>query len=104
MSTLALLTTLKPGVSREAYEEWAKRRDYAFMNALDCVTDFSIRRIDGDVSGADGARWMYIEQFTILDSSAYLQALESEDGQKLRSELFEFVDREKTVRFTSVSI
>ena len=104
MTTIFLITTLKPGVSRAEYEKWAKERDYPFMAGLKSVKNFSINRIEGKITGAENSGWMYLECIELVSPELYEQELATEAGTKLREELFRFVDRPKNVRFSSTPI
>lgn len=101
MSMIFLMTTLKPGVDREEYENWAKERDYPFMAGLKSVKSFSIRRIEGDITGVDNSGWMYIESIELISRELYDEEFATEDGRKLREELFRFIDRAANVKFAS---
>ena len=101
MPVIFLITTLKPGVSREAYEKWVHERDYPFVARLPNVISYKVHRIDGEVQGAEDAGWMYIERIEVKDRAQHERDLATPEGQKLREELYSYLDRPKNVYFMS---
>jgi hypothetical protein len=66
------LFKLKPGVSREEYEEWARTRDIPGVRALGSVRDFTVHRATG-VFGSDAAPpYDYFEVIDIQGMDAFV--------------------------------
>lgn len=61
MTTVIVLFNLKPGVSVEQYERWARTADLPTVNGLPSVEHFELLRATGLLSGAGTAPYQYIE-------------------------------------------
>jgi hypothetical protein len=104
MPVIFLISTLKPGVSREEYEKWVHERDYPFVARLDNVISYKVHRIEGPVSGAEGAGWMYLERIEVRSREQHEKDLAGPEGQRMREELYSYLDRPKNVYFVSTEI
>lgn len=104
MPVVFLISTLRPGVSREAYEKWVYERDYPFVASLPNVTSYKVHRIESDIQGAGDAGWMYIERIEMKDRAQHERDLATPEGMALRDELYSYLDRPKNVYFISEEV
>lgn len=92
MSMIVVLFNLKPGVSVEAYEDWARQNDIPTVNALASVRQFDVLRTTGLMGSDAAAPVQYVE---LLDVSSLEQLGEdaaSETMQRIAAEFQEFAD------------
>lgn len=61
MTTIVVLFNLKPGVSVEQYEAWARSTDLPIVNGLGAVQRFEVLRSRGLLSGSAEVPYRYIE-------------------------------------------
>lgn len=101
MPVIFLISTLKPGVSKETYEKWVQERDYPFVARLPNVTSYKVHRIETEIQGAPGAGWTYIERIEVKDRAQHERDLSTPEGMALREELYTYLDRPKNVYFVS---
>lgn len=73
MSVVIVLFNLKPGVSVEQYEHWAKTTDLPIVNALPAVERFEILRSQGLLSGEGAAPYQYVEILRLTSVAALKQ-------------------------------
>ena len=100
-----VLTTLKPGVRPEDYEQWLREYDYRVARTLPSIVSYRTHRIEGPITGAERARWQYIERIEVRDRDEYLKDLASPAGQELIRQLYEtYLERPKNVFFWSEPI
>jgi hypothetical protein len=69
MQTIVVLFNLKPGVSAEAYEAWARSTDLPIVNALPSIDRFEVLKTTG-LLGGGVAPYQYVEllRFESLDN------------------------------------
>ena len=96
-----LITTLKLGIDPQTYEQWVRDRDYPFVASLPNIVSYQVHRIRGDIAGAEGVGWMYLERIEMRSLEQHAADLATPAGQKIRDELYEFLDRRKNVAFAS---
>ncbi|MFQ5945265.1 MAG: hypothetical protein ACE5NC_03360 [Anaerolineae bacterium] len=100
-----VLTTLKPSVNPADYERWLREYDYRVAKTLPSIMSYRTHRIDGAITGAEGAGWNYIERIEVRDVEQYQKDLASSAGQELIRQLYEhYLDRSKTIYFWSEPI
>jgi hypothetical protein len=100
-----VITTLKPGVKPEDYEKWLRGYDYVVARTLPSIVSYRTHRIEGPITGADGAGWSYIERIEVRDVEQYQKDLASPAGQELIRQLYEhYLDRSQNVFFWSEPI
>lgn len=100
-----VITTLKPGVKPEDYERWLREYDYRVAKTLPSIVSYRTHRIEGPITGAEGAGWSYIERIEVRDVEQYQKDLGSPAGQELIRQLYEhYLDRSKNVFFWSEPI
>lgn len=96
-----LITKLKAGVDPADYERWVRDRDYPFVASLSNVTSYKVHRVTGEVAGAEGAGWMYLERIEMRSLETHARDLAGPEGQKVREEFYRFVDQPKIIAFIS---
>lgn len=100
-----LISTLKAGVSPEAYEKWVRERDYELVRTLPNYFSYKVHRIRRPVAGAEDAGWQYIERIEVKSLEQHDLDLASPAGVALREELYgRFLDRSKNIYFASDEI
>jgi len=72
MAKLILTYTLKPGVSREQYEQWTRTVDYPSMRGLARVKSFVNHRTTGLLIGDGRPAADYVEVFDIPDLDGFV--------------------------------
>lgn len=97
-----LISTLKAGVDPTEYEKWVRERDYALVRTLPNYLSYTVHRIRGPVSGAEGSGWQYIERIEVRSLDQHDRDLASPEGVKLREELYgRFLDRSRNIYFAT---
>jgi hypothetical protein len=100
-----VITTLKPGVRPEDYERWLREYDYRVAKTLPSIVSYRTHRIEGPITGAEGAGWHYIERIEVRDKEQYAKDLASPAGQELIRQLYEnYLERPKNIFFWSEEI
>nr|WP_047167607.1 REDY-like protein HapK [Sphingomonas sp. Y57] len=64
------LFNLKPGVTREQYESWARSRDLPTVRSLPSIAAFDVLRTTGTLSG-DAAPYEYVEIIDVKDMERF---------------------------------
>jgi hypothetical protein len=101
MPVIFLISTLKPGISKETYEKWVHERDYPFVARLPNVRSYKVHRIKTEIQGAPDAGWAYIERIEVKDRAQHERDLSTPEGMALREELYSYLDRPKNIYFVS---
>jgi hypothetical protein len=70
MATIVVLFNLKPGVSVEQYEAWARATDLPVVNGLGAVESFEVLRAKGLLSGAGEPPYRYVEWLRVCSVEA----------------------------------
>jgi hypothetical protein len=100
-----VMTTLKPQVRPEDYERWLVEYDYRVARTLPSIVSYRTHRIEGPITGAEGAGWHYIERIEVRDKEQYAKDLASPAGQELIRQLYEnYLERPKNIFFWSEEI
>ncbi len=100
-----VITTLKPGVRPEEYERWLREYDYRVARTLPSIISYRTHRIEGAITGAEGAGWHYIERIEVRDKEQYAKDLASPAGQELIRQLYDtYLERPKNIFFWSEPI
>ncbi len=97
MAKLFLHYTLKPGVTKDAYEAWTRATDYPAMRGLKRVSSFSTHRVRGLLMGEGAVGIDYIEVFDIPDLDGFIA--EDMGGAVVQSVMQQFMDYVDTPRF-----
>ncbi|HEX8419725.1 MAG TPA: REDY-like protein HapK [Sphingomonas sp.] len=67
---IIVLFNLKPGISQDEYEAWARTRDLPSVRALPSIAGFDVFRSTGLLGGGD-APCAYIEIIDVADMAAF---------------------------------
>lgn len=86
------LFNLKPGVSREDYEAWAKHRDLPGVRSLVSVKDFWVYRTTGVLFSEAVPPYDYIEVLDITRMDEFNRDVASDLVQALAGEMGAFTD------------
>lgn len=91
MPRIVALFNLKPGVSVEDYEHWARNTDLPTVNGLDSISNFTAHKTTGLLTGGD-APYQYVEIIDVKDMQAFGSDLATETMQKVAGEFQGFAD------------
>lgn len=89
---LIALFNLKPGVSVEHYENWAKTADLPLVNSLPSVDAFTVFRTTGQLGSDAPAPYQYIEIIDVADMGQFGTDVASEAMQKVAAAFQELAD------------
>lgn len=89
---IVVLFNLKPGASRDAYENWARNTDIPNVNALASVKDFSVLRTTGLLGKDEAAPYEYVELLDVGDMEQLGSDVSSETMRRVAAEFREFAD------------
>jgi hypothetical protein len=67
---IVVLFNLKPGISRDDYETWARTRDLPSVRSLPSIAGFDVFRSTGLLGGGD-APYAYVEIIDVADMAAF---------------------------------
>jgi len=81
MQTIIVLFNLKPDVSREQYEAWARNSDLPVVNALDSVDAFEVLKARGLLIGEGQPSYEYFEIIRVNDMQAFANDLNDPAAQ-----------------------
>jgi len=70
MATIIVLFNLKPGVSPEQYEAWARSTDLPIVRGLPAVHGFDVHRATGMLSGSPDVPYRYVEILRVASVEA----------------------------------
>lgn len=71
MQTVVVLFNLKPGVSRQEYEAWARASDLPVVSALPSVDRFEVLKASGLLMGEGKSPYEYVELIRVPDMAAF---------------------------------
>jgi hypothetical protein len=89
---LIALFNLKPGVSPESYEAWAKAVDLPIVNALPSVDKFTVWRATGQLGSDQPAPYHYIEIIDVDDMAQFATDTGSSTMQSIAAAFGEMVE------------
>ena len=89
---LIALFNLKPGVSVEQYENWAKTADLPLVNSLPSVDDFQVFRATGRLGSDAAVPYQYIEIIDVVNMDQFGTDVASEAMQKVAAAFQELAD------------
>ncbi len=92
MQTVIVLFNLKPGVSRDEYEAWARASDLPVVNALPSVDRFEVLKASGLLIGEGKAPYEYVEIIRVPDMAAFGQDLSAPDVQAGAAQFQQYAD------------
>ncbi len=78
LTRIVVLVNLKPGMSRPAYEQWARTADLPTVNGLRSVTRFDVFEATGLLGAADKPPYDYIEVLDIDDMALFEEEVATE--------------------------
>ena len=91
MQTIVVLFNLKPGVSADTYEQWARTTDLPIVNALPSVSGFEVLKTTGLLGGGE-APYQYVELLRFASLDALFGDIGTEQMQKVAAEFQQFAD------------
>ncbi|MEM9169130.1 MAG: REDY-like protein HapK [Pseudomonadota bacterium] len=86
------LFNLKPGVTVDDYEKWAKTVDIPTVNGLGSIARFEVFRATGLLGSEDAPPYEYIEIIDVDDMDGFGKDVASETMQKVAAEFQGQVD------------
>lgn len=89
---ILVLFNLKPGISTEDYENWAKSVDIPTVNGLGSIEKFEVFKTTGLLFSDDKPPYQYFETIDILDMDKFGQEAGSETMQKIAAEFQAMAD------------
>ena len=93
MSTkIVALFNLKPGVSVEDYEAWAKSKDIPTVNGLKSVDEFAVFKSVGLLGSDDKPPFAYIEIIDVNDMEGFGGEVSTEAMQAVAGEFQAMAD------------
>ena len=93
MSTLIVLFNLKPGVSVEDYERWARATDLPVAGALASVDSFEVYKSMSLLGAVGRAPYQYIERLVINDMDQLGKDVGSAAMQAVSAQFQAFADQ-----------
>jgi hypothetical protein len=89
---IVVLFNLKPGVSKEKYEAWARDSDLPNVNALESVERFTVHRATGLFGSDAPPPCQYVEIIDIAGMDAFVGDVTTPEFQTLAAPFQEFAD------------
>jgi hypothetical protein len=89
---LIALFNLKPGVSPESYEAWAKTVDLPVVNGLPSIDSFTVWRTTGQLGSGQPAPYQYIEIIDVADMDQFGTDTSTSTMQSIAAAFGEMVD------------
>jgi hypothetical protein len=89
---IIVLFNLKPGVSVEDYERWARESDIPGVRALKSVADYRIHRATGVLGSDEKPRYAYIEVIDIDDMALFGEEASGPDVQRLAADMRNYAE------------
>jgi hypothetical protein len=85
------LNRLREGVDSDEYEAWIRRVDYPIARAQGAITNYTVTRIEGTLSGEEKSPYDYLEVIEITDLDAYRALGALPEFEQLLQEWSQFV-------------
>jgi hypothetical protein len=95
-TTLIVLFNLKPGVTVERYEAWARATDLPIVRGLQSIGSFDVYKASGLLSGAPSP-YAYVEVIRVDDMGTFRAEVATETMQKVAAQFREFADDPKFI-------
>ena len=92
MAIMVVLFNLKPGVSPEEYERWARETDVPAVNALDAVERFRVYKSMGLLGSDAKPPYAYMELVEIADLEQLAEDAASERMREITAEFQTMAD------------
>ena len=87
-----VLFNLKPGVTADEYENWARTRDMPGVRSLPSVDDFTVLRTTGLLGSEAKPPFAYVEIIEIADMQGFGTDIATEASRTIATEFREWVD------------
>lgn len=92
MTTVIVLFNLRPGISAEVYERWARATDLPTVNSLQSVSGFEVLKASG-LLGGGAAPYQYIEILRLRDPAGLARDLATDTMKRVAAEFQRFADQ-----------
>lgn len=89
---LVALFNLKPGVTPERYEAWARTTDIPSVRALGSIAGFEVMRVTGVMGAEASPPYRYIEIIDVVDMEAFGRDVATEAMQAIAGEFQAIAD------------
>lgn len=89
---IIVLFNLKPGVSVESYENWARESDIPGVSALKSVSGYHVQRATGILGSDQPSPYAYIEIIEIADMAAFGEEAAGPVVQALAADMRNYAD------------
>lgn len=89
---LIALFNLRPGISVDAYEAWARTVDLPTVNALGSVESFTVFRVTGLLGSAAPAPYGYVEIIDVPDMERFGSDVAGETMQAIAAAFQDMAD------------
>jgi hypothetical protein len=89
---LIALFNLKPGMSVEAYEAWAKTTDLPTVNGLPSVDGFTVHRVTGVLGSDAKSPYGYVEIIDVADMDQFGKDVSTTAMQAIAAAFGDMVD------------
>jgi hypothetical protein len=93
---LIVLFNLKPGVSVDRYEAWARATDLPIVRGLKSIGSFDVYKASGLLSGAPSP-YSYVEVIRVDDMATFREEVGTETMQRVAAEFREVADDPKFI-------
>jgi hypothetical protein len=92
MTTLIVLFNLKPGLSAQDYEHWARTTDLVTVRSLKSIDQFQVFRTQGVLGSDQKAPYQYVELLTVNDMPGLFADISTPIMQRVAAEFQGFAD------------
>jgi hypothetical protein len=92
MAHILVLFNLKPGVSVETYERFAKNTDLPIVRGLKSIESFDVYKATGLLGSSAAPPYAYAELIAVNDMGVFGQEVASETMQKVAGEFQALAD------------
>lgn len=89
---IVVLFNLKPGISVDAYERWAREVDIPGVRALGSVSGYTVQRATGILGSDAPSPYAYIEIIDIGDIALFGEEAAGPAVEKLAAEMRDYAD------------
>lgn len=86
------LFNLKPGVTRERYESWARTTDIPTVTGLASIADFQVMRATGLLGSSAAPPYQYVELIDVADPDQFGRDVASEEMSRISAEFQSIAD------------
>jgi hypothetical protein len=91
MTPIIVLFNLKPGVTPESYEAWARSTDLPIVRGLKSIGSFDVYKSKGLLRGGDSP-YQYVEMIGVADMDAFGADVASDVMKRVSGEFREYAD------------